>query len=80
MDIEKFQKLKYDLSMQYALIDILKNHSEESNSPDFDMRIYIMDKFASYYMHFSMLDGSRWKSLLNQIEEADKLDKPDIFN
>lgn len=58
MDIKK---LKYDLSMQCAMIDILKLHPEETHSPDFDLRTYILDKFESYYRHFDALHDSRWE-------------------
>ena len=57
MDIKK---LKYDLAMQCALADYIKNPPEDI-SPRFDERIYVMDKFESYYRHFSDLDKSRWE-------------------
>lgn len=70
MDIKK---LKYDLSMQCAVIDILKNsHPVEDNPSDFDMRIRIMDAFEAYYRHFSVLDESRWEVFEKLDEELDK--------
>ena len=57
MDIKK---LKYDLAMQYMVIDMLKNPPEDANSPFFDQRIYMMDKFKSCYQYFSILDDSNW--------------------
>lgn len=65
MDIKK---LKYDVSMQCAVIDILNNHSDELNSPDFDLRTCMLDTFASRYIHFCALDESRWE-LFKKLDE-----------
>lgn len=59
------KKLQYDLSMQCTLIDILKNNPEAFNGPEFDLRTYIMDKFESYYHHFSTLSKDRWEPFEN---------------
>ncbi len=67
MDIKK---LKYDVSMQCAVIDILSNHSGELNSPDFDLRTCMLDTFASYYFHFCTLDNSRWELFKTLDEET----------
>ncbi len=66
MDIKK---LKYDVSMQCAVIDILSNHLEELNSPDFDLRTCMLDTFASHYCHFGTLDDSRWEPFKTLDEE-----------
>lgn len=58
MDIKK---LKYDLSMQYMMIDVLQNYPKLSHDAFFDLRTYMLDKFEACYRHFSTLDDSNWE-------------------
>ena len=60
MDIKQ---LKYDLSMQCALADIIDERSKLQKDPDYDIRIAMLDKFESYYEYYSSIHESRWDSL-----------------
>lgn len=66
------KKLKYDLSLQCATLDVLWERYTETTPPDYDIRTDIMDKLARYYMHFSVLDQTRFEDLLKQLKSVDE--------
>jgi len=53
VDIEK---LKYDLSLQCALVDSIKSY------PD-DLRKFMLERFKSYLTFYNMLDDSYFYDL-----------------
>lgn len=80
IDMLTVQKLKYDLSLQCAALEILWNRYTETTppDPDYDIRTDIMDKLANYYMHFSVLGQTRFEDLLNKLRASDKLEGPNM--
>lgn len=60
MDIKQ---LKYDLSMQCALAEVLNELSKTPQDPFYDIRTAMLDKFESYYEFYSLLPGSHWSDL-----------------
>ena len=62
MDIKQ---LKYDLSMQCALADVMYERSKLQNDPNYDIRIAMLDKFETYYEYYSSIHESRWYDLKN---------------
>ena len=65
MDI---QKLKYDLAMQCALVDVLKEQSTSGKSTTYDMRVSMLEHFESYYEFYQALDKSRFEYLKKLFE------------
>ena len=60
MDIKK---LKYDLSLQCAVMDVMNEASSDNKPSDYDIRTQLLEKFESNYHFYSMLDESRWEAI-----------------
>lgn len=63
MDIKK---LKYDLALQCALIETLKEQTKQSGSENSDIRISMLENFKAYYLFYNALDESNYYDLINQ--------------
>lgn len=62
MDIKK---LKYDLAMQCALVDVLKEQQKQTKNSSYDIRISMLENFQSYYIYFNALHDSNFEEFID---------------
>jgi hypothetical protein len=66
LDIEK---LKYDLAMQCALVEVIKLNQDHN---DLDIRSTMLEHFESNYLEFSMMDKDHFENLLQAMSDTKK--------
>ena len=65
MDIKQ---LKYDLSMQCALADVMYERSKSDSPSSYDIRSNMLEKFESYYQHYTMYDKEHLAKAVNSLD------------
>lgn len=62
------KQLKYDLSMQCALADVMYERSKSDSPSSYDIRSNMLEKFESYYQHYTMYDKNRLTEVINALD------------